>query len=169
MPPDQPRIVHPLLPARRGGKPPDQVVAERQRVAKPVIAGFYAWVQIQQQVARPESLLGKALTYALNQRKSLELHLEYGQLPMHNNLSELMLRQHVVGRKNWLFARSEGGAHAAATLYTLVGSCMLQAIDPWAYLKDVLGRVQDHPAKRLNELTPLGWRLAREDASADVG
>ena len=80
---------------------------------------------------------------------------------MHNNLSELMLRQAVVGRKNWLFARSEGGAEVAATIYTLVGSCMLQGVDPFEYLVDVLGRVQDHSARRLGELTPRSWRLAR--------
>ena len=82
-------------------------------------------------------------------------------MPMHNNLSELMLRQAVVGRKNWLFARSEGGAKVAATVYTLVGSCMLQGVDPQDYLVDVLGRVQDHGARRLGELTPRSWRLAR--------
>ena len=71
-----------------------------------------------------------------------------------------MLRQAVVGRKNWLFARSEGGAKAAATMYTLVGSCMLQGIDPWVYLRDVLGRVQDHPASKISELTPKQWAAA---------
>ena len=80
---------------------------------------------------------------------------------MHNNLSELMLRQAVVGRKSWLFARSEGGAEVAATIYTLVGSCMLQGVDPFEYLVDALGRVQDHSARRLDELTPRSWRLAR--------
>ena len=86
-----------------------------------------------------------------------------------NNLSELMLRQAVVGRKNWLFARSEGGAHAAATIYTLVGSCQLQGIDPWVYFRDVLGRVLDHPAKRVGELTPKNWLAARQRHTEVVG
>ena len=92
----------------------------------------------------------------------MRLFLRHGELPMHNNLSELLLRQAVVGRKNWLFARSEGGALAAADLYTLVGSCMLQGIDPHAYLVDVLGRLLDHPRSRIAELTPKRWRLAHE-------
>ena len=79
---------------------------------------------------------------------------------MHNNLSELLLRQHVVGRKNWLFSRSEGGAEVAGYLYTLIGSCMLQGIDPHEYLVDILGRLPDHPATRVGELTPKAWRLA---------
>ena len=90
----------------------------------------------------------------------MRLFLEHGELPMHNNLSELMLRQTVVGRKNWLFARSEGGAKAAATLYTLIGSCSLQGVDPETYLKDVLARVLDHPVNRLSELTPKSWAVS---------
>jgi hypothetical protein len=81
---------------------------------------------------------------------------------MHNNASELRLRGPVVGRKQWLFAGSEGGAHAAATMFTRVGSCMLQGIDPWAYTADILTRLADHPVNRVHELTPLAWRLARE-------
>lgn len=101
----------------------------------------------------------EAITYATNQEAKLRVCLERGDVPIHNNLSELLLRQPVVGRKNWLFARSEGGAVAAATMFTLIGSCRLQGIDPHAYLVDVLGRVQD--CKRPAELTPRAWRLAR--------
>lgn len=144
------------------GKPPDEVLAGRQQFSMPLIDGFFAWVRAVAPLIRPGSLLGKAVTYATNQEAAMRLHLEHGELPMHNNLSELMLRQTVVGRKNWLFARSEGGAEVAATCYTLIGSCMLQGIDPLAYLVDVLGRVQDHPSTRLHELTPREWRLERE-------
>jgi transposase len=80
-----------------------------------------------------------------------------------------MLRQTVVGRKNWLLARSEGGAAAAGHLYTLVGSCKLQGIDPHAYLVDVLSRIQDHPTNRVAELTPKAWRRQREVHPVDVG
>ncbi len=53
---------------------------------------------------------------------------------------------------------------AAATCFTLIGSCMLQGIDPWAYLVDALPKVSSWPVNRLHHLTPLGWRLAREGA-----
>jgi hypothetical protein len=72
-------------------------------------------------------------------------------------MSELQLRRPVVGRKNWLFAGSEGGARSAATLFSLTGSCRLHGIDPWAYLNDVLGRINDHPVNRIAELTPANW------------
>ena len=144
------------------GKPPDEVLAHRRRDAAPLVDGFFDWVRALSTTVRPKSTLGDAVRYALNQENALRLHLEHGELPMHNNTSELMLRQAVVGRKNWLFARSEGGAEAAAILYTLVGSCMLQGVDPHAYLKDVFDRLPDHPVNRVDELTPLQWRRSRQ-------
>ena len=84
--------------------------------------------------------------------------LDYPQLPLHNNLAELMLRQPIVGRKNWLFAGSEGGAEAACAIFTVLASCRLQGIDPHAYLVDVFGRLLDHPINRINELIPRFWR-----------
>ena len=143
------------------------VLAERQARSRPLIDGFYAWARAMSHIARPGSLLGKALGYAINQEAEMRCFLEHGELPMHNNLSELMLRQTVVGRKNWLFARSEGGAKTAATLYTLIGSCSLQGIDPETYLKDVLGRVLDYPVNRLDELTPRGWQAMRSHHAAE--
>lgn len=141
---------------------PDLISEVRQRDARPLVNKFYDWVEALRRVVRPGSKLGDALRYAHNQHNEMRAFLDHPELPMHNNLSELQLRQGVVGRKNWLFAGSEGGAHAAATLYTLVGSCALQAIDPWAWLSDILDRLPDYPANRVHELTPKRWRLARE-------
>ncbi len=88
---------------------------------------------------------------------------------MHNNVLELMLRKTVVGRKNGLLGQSEGGAEAAGHVYTLIGSCKLQGIDPHAYLVAVLGRIQDHRATRVAELTPKAWRRQTENHSVDAG
>lgn len=145
------------------------MLAERQARIRPLVDGFFEWVRALSQVMRPQSSLGEAVGYAQSQESRLRLFLEHGELPMHNNLSELMLRQTVVGRKNWLFARSEGGATAAATLYTLIGSCSLQGIDPWVYLRDVIDRLLDHPAKRIHELTPKDWRASRSGHTATAG
>jgi transposase len=149
------------------GTPCENILATRKHSARPLVDGFFLWVQALSTSVRPESKLGEAIRYARNQERALRLHLEHAELPMHNNLSELMLRQTVVGRKNWLFARSEGGAEAAGHIYTLVGSCKLQGIDPHAYLVDVLGKIQDHPSNRVRELTPKAWRLARQGHTPD--
>ncbi len=143
-----------------------EIRAARNDRSRVLVDGFFAWVKALSQVTRPASILGEALKYAQNQEAALRVFLEHPELPLHNNLSELMLRQTVVGRKNWLFARSEGGARAAATLYTLIGSCSLQGIDPWVYLRDVLDRLLDHPANRVSDLTPKNWKATRSGHTA---
>lgn len=49
-----------------------------------------------------------------------------------------------------------GGEHAAI-LYSLIESCRRLDINPFEYLRDLLGRVPTHPTSRIGELTPAGW------------
>jgi transposase len=138
----------------------------RDRDARPLVERLYDWILGNSKATRPTSLLGEALTYARNGREAFCRFLDHPELPTHDNRSELALRGPVVGRTQWLFAGSEGGAHAAATMFTLVGSCMMQGVDPWVYLNVVFGRLGRHPVDRVHELTPRSWRIAREAAIA---
>ena len=147
------------------GAPRPLVLEVRQRDVKPLVDGLFEWIDKVSLSVRPKSALGEAVNYATNNRVHFRVFLDRPELPVHNNLAELLLRSPVVGRKNWLFAGSEGGARGAANIYTVIGSCVLQGIDPLAYLADVFGRLLDHPATRLHELTPRGWRLACEAAA----
>lgn len=140
---------------------PTERYAGRQQESLPLVDGLFAWTLQLARTVRPTSGLGRAITYLHNQEPALRVFLDDGAVPLHNNLSELLLRRPVVGRKNWLFAGSEGGAKAAATMFTLVGSCRLQGVDPAVWLADVLGKLATWPAKRVSELTPKGWREAR--------
>ena len=90
----------------------------------------------------------------------MRVFLEDGTVPLHNNLSELLLRQPVIGRKNWLFAGSEGGAEAAAGWFSLISSAVMQGLDPELYLYNLFKRLPDHPSTRLVELTPKNWKAA---------
>lgn len=137
-------------------------LAVRQQRSAPLVDGFYTWVRALGPKVRPGSKLGQAVSYAISQEPRMRVFLAHGDVPLHNNLSELLLRQPIVGRKNWLFSGSEGGALAAADWFSLIASCRLQKVDPWRYLYDVFGRLLDHPSKRVHELTPLNWRLAVE-------
>jgi transposase len=67
-------------------------------------------------------------------------------------------------RKNWLFAGSMKGLHRAALLYSLVQSAKLAGVEPWAYLKDVLDRLPNHPHSRIGDLLPRQWAAARAAA-----
>jgi len=53
-----------------------------------------------------------------------------------------------------------------AGLYTLVSTCEARGINPFAYLADVIPRVQDHPKRQLDELLPGPWARARPAAPA---
>ena len=138
-------------------------LAVRKERSAPLVDGFYTWVKALVPKVRPGSKLGDAVGYAIGQEPRMRLFLAHGDVPFHNNLSELLLRQPIVGRKNWLFNGSEGGARAAADWFSLIASCRMQRIDPWSYLYDVFGRLPDHSSKRVHELTPLNWRLAVEN------
>ena len=68
------------------------------------------------------------------------------------------MRGVAIGRKNWLFAGSEGGGKAAAIAYTLIETAKLNGVDPQAWLTDTLARIADHKINRIAELLP--WRFA---------
>jgi transposase len=68
-----------------------------------------------------------------------------------------MLRAQAIGRRNWTFLRSDRGGRTAAVLYSFTGACKHHDIDPFAYLRDVLGRLPAHPVDRLGELLPDVW------------
>lgn len=82
----------------------------------------------------PSSPTGKAIAYALNQWSKLELFLRNGNVSIDNNFMERSIRPFVIGRKNWLFSQSVGGAEASANIYTLVESAKLNLLDPSEYL-----------------------------------
>ena len=81
-----------------------------------------------------------------------------GRLEIDNNTAERALRAVALGRKNWLFAGSDEGGERAASIYSLIGTAKLNALDPEAYLRHVLSRIAEHPINRIEELLP--WHLS---------
>ena len=73
------------------------------------------------------------------------------------NIQFLRLSQHCDNRHNWLYAGSPRGAHAAATILSLIESCKLVGVEPYAYLQDVLKPINSHRVDRLAELLPFNW------------
>ena len=148
-------------------------VRQRSRTEQlePVLARFRDWLLDRQRRTPPGGAMGRAIGYTLNQWTPLTLFLHRPAVPIHNNTSERLLRQTVIGRKNWLFAGSWEGARAAADLYSLVASCTLNRVDPWLYFADMLPRLVDHPINRVLELSPSDMarqhrELAEETAAS---
>jgi hypothetical protein len=92
--------------------------------------------------------------------------LDDGRICLTNNAAERALRGIALGRKAWLFAGSDRGGERAAAIYSLIGTAKLNGVDPQVWLADVLGRINDHPASRLDELLPWHWKRAAAQPAA---
>jgi hypothetical protein len=84
--------------------------------------------------------------------------LENKRLPIHNNHSEQALRREAVGPKNWLFVGNDDAGEVNAAFASLLASCQLNDIEPWAYLRDLFYLLPSWPARRVHELAPDLWR-----------
>ena len=138
---------------------PDEKKAARQKKARPIIEiKIKPWLEAGLTQHLPQSEMRKAIGYSLGIWKELQTYLLDGRIPIDNNLAENAIRPIALGRKNWLFVGSETGGHTAAILMTFCATCRKNKINTWAYLKDVLQRIQSHPAKRLHKLLPDQWQ-----------
>ena len=119
------------------------------------------WIAGLVEAEPPKSPLGQALGYATRQWTALGRFLEDGRLPLDNGAPERLNKIIAVGRRNYLFAGSKAGGHRAAIVYTLIGGCVLNDVDPWAYFNDVLGKLASGwPQSRIAELSPANWAAA---------
>lgn len=136
----------------------------RQRVSKAVLEELEPWLAALRPHVLPKSPMGDAIGYALRQWGPLTRYLEDGRVEIDNNRVERQMRTVAVGRKNWMFAGSAEGGRRAATIYSLMCTCGLLGVEPWAYLKDVLQRLAEglDPA----QLTPRLWQAARGQLAA---
>lgn len=134
----------------------------RQARAAPLVDAFFAWCDQEAGRVLDESPMAQGIGYARNQRVALRRFLDDGRLPMHNNISELNLRRQVVGRKNWLFVGSDDGGDVNATVVSLLASCSLHKIEPFAYMRDLLCLLPRWPSHRVLELAPAYWRQTLE-------
>jgi transposase len=140
------------------GLAPKERVCVRKERSRPLIFELESWLCEQRARVSKNSETGKAIDYSLKRRSALTRFLDNGRLCMSNNAAERELRGIAVGRRNWTFAGSDEGGRRAATIYTLIATAKLNDVDPQAWLADMLARLPDHPAKRIQELLPWHWR-----------
>ena len=145
-----------------GDLPARERLALRGRESWPVVEKFFAWCKVEAPRALDDTPIAKAIGYALNQRAALGRFLEDGRLPLHNNGSEQALRREVIGRKNWLFVGNDDAAEVNAAFVSLLASCRMHSVEPWAYLRDLFCLLPSWPAKRVLDLAPVSWRQTRE-------
>lgn len=114
---------------------PEQIYKDRQEKARPILDEFKEWLEKRSLQTPPKGLLGKAISYSLNEWGKLVRYLDDGLLRPDNNLAENAIRPFVVGRKNWLFSGSPKGAEASAALYSLIETAKANRLEPYLYLR----------------------------------
>jgi transposase len=140
------------------GRPPDDRRRERVERAAPLLGELHAWLREQLGAVSAKSDLAQAIGYSLAHWQALTRYCEDGRIEIDNNAAERALRGVGLGRKNYLFFGSDAGGERAAAIYSLVETAKLNGLDPEAYLRDVLGRIAEHPINRIEELLP--WNIA---------
>ena len=103
---------------------------------EPVLEAFWRWLESLNPLKG--SALGKAVTYAINQKPYLENYLLDGRCSISNNSAENSIRPYAVGRKNWLFADTPKGASASAAVYSIVETAKANNLNVYAYLQHLL-------------------------------
>lgn len=139
------------------GLPAAQRLAQRQMRTVPLLNGLEGWLREKMKTLSRHSELAKAFTYALNQWPALTYYADNGWAEADNNIAENALRMVSLGRKNFLFFGSDHGGERGALLYSLIGTCKLNGVDPESYLRHVLDVIADWPINRVSELLP--WRI----------
>jgi transposase len=113
----------------------------RQEKSVPLLKQFKTWLDKSAPNVVPESLLGKALNYALNQWDKAIRYCDDGRLDIDNNRSERAIKPFVMGRRAWLFSQTANGANASVTLYSIVETAKANGLIPYDYLMHVMDKI----------------------------
>ncbi len=132
--------------------------AVRQELSAPLVADLEGWLREHRAKLSRGNDLARAMDYVLKRWPAFTRFLSDGQICLSNNAAERALRGIALGRKSWLFAGSDRGGQRAAAMYSLIVTAKMNDVDPQAWLADVLARIAEHPAHRIDELLPWNWR-----------
>lgn len=132
--------------------------AARRDRSRPVIAALEPWLREKLGLISQKTKLAEAIRYALSRWQGLTRFLEDGRIEIDSNVVERAIRPIALNRKNALFAGSDGGGEHWAIIASLIETCKLNAIDPQAYLAEIITRiVNGHPNSHINDLLPWAY------------
>jgi transposase len=139
----------------------------RQRRTKPLVDALHLWLEVQLAAVSGKSTIAGAIRYALSRWDGLARFLDDGRIEIDSNVVERAIRPIALGRKNHLFAGSDGGGEHWAVIASLIETCKMNAVEPQAYLRDVLVKiVARHPISRIDELLPFAYAPAADRVAA---
>jgi transposase len=147
----------------------DEIFIERRgKLTLPVLEELHAWLLRNKAEVLPQSLVGKAISYTLNEWEKLIRYLDLACMTPDNNEIERIIRPFVVGRKNWLFSNTPRGAHASAAMYSLIESAKANRLEPYAYLRFLFSKLP-HAQDRESVKKLLPCFLSSEDIALHTG
>ena len=128
--------------------------------SRPVLIRLHRAMELTRRKTLPQGLLGQAIDYALKRWEALTRFVEDGTLEIDNNLIENAIRPSALGKKNFLFIGHPEAGERSAVIYTLLGSCRRQGVNPFDYLKDLFTRLPAAKITEINQFTPKAWAKA---------
>jgi hypothetical protein len=150
------------------GQSAGQRLSARREKSAPLVADLESWMRDERAKLSRGNDVAKAMDYMLKRWPAFTRFLDDGRICLSNNAAERALRGIALGRKAWLFTGSDRGGRRAAAMYSIIVTAKMNDVDPQAWLADVLARIAEHPANRLDELLPWNWRplqtIARQAA-----
>ena len=144
----------------RGTRAANRLAVRRART-KPLIQAFEVWLATMRGRISRKSRLGEKLSYIAKHMDGLKLFLDDGTIEMDSNIIERAIRPIALNRKNALFAGHDEGGRTWGRIASLIETCKLNGVEPYAYLKATLEAIANgHPASRIDELMPWNFNNA---------
>ena len=141
--------------ARENDLSSEQIQDLRMKQSVPILQELEIWMKEQLPGVLPKSSIGQAIAYTLGLWNRLIRYTQNGQVEIDNNLIENSIRPVALGRKNYLFAGSHEAAQQAAMIYSFLGTCRINNVEPYSWLKETLARIPDQSVQKLDELLPI--------------
>lgn len=142
------------------GSDPDHRRAVRQDLSRPLVDEFFTWLAAQAARVSRKSDLGEAMAYMLKRQDGFRLFLDDGRVDIDSNLVENAIRSPAMNRRNALFAGHDEGGRNWARFASLIGTCKMNGVEPYAYLRDLFTKLANgHLAQDIEALMP--WAYAQ--------
>ena len=140
------------------GSDPDHRRAVRQDLSRPLVDEFFTWLAAQAARVSRKSDLGEAMAYMLKRQDGFRLFLDDGRVDIDSNLVENAIRSPAMNRRNALFAGHDEGGRNWARFASLIGTCKMNGVEPYAYLRDLFTKLANgHLDKDIDALMPWAY------------
>ncbi len=140
---------------RKEALTPEEIYIRRQEQTKPILQDFLSWLKTKKKQVLPKTNLGKAINYCLNQWDRLTAFMLDGRLEISNNRAERAIKPFVIGRKNFLFAKSPKGAQASAITYSIIETAKANNLNSFCYLTYLFEKLPNIDLDNIEELDQL--------------